>query len=300
MRLYRNCSVIAASILAASVLSARPQLLIRCDDIGMCHSVNLAAAKVLDSGLPISASVMFACPWYQEAVEILKQHTNVAVGVHLTLNAEWKNFRWGPAAGAQAVPSLVDSNGFFFPSRAQLFAHKPTVEDVERELRAQINRAMHSGIGIDYLDYHMSAAVSTAEFRAVVERLAAEYKLGISRYFGEIDLVGDSSAAYSGLYTAPPDRKTEAAVALVSGLKPGTIRLLVCHIGLDTPEMQAMIDMNPSGPPDMSKHRQGEMNALLAPEFRAALKAGNIRLVTYRDLVHATGLDKMTRPSNLN
>ncbi|MEX1275958.1 MAG: ChbG/HpnK family deacetylase, partial [Bacteroidota bacterium] len=78
-------------------------LLVRCDDIGMNHTVNQATKQLLESGLAISTSVMFACPWYQEAVEILKQHPHTSVGVHLTLNAEWRHYRWGPVAGAAAV-----------------------------------------------------------------------------------------------------------------------------------------------------------------------------------------------------
>src|SRR2546427_6190080 len=65
-------------------------LIIRTDDVGMSHSVNMGVQRLLDTGLPVSVSVMFACPWYQEAVDILKRHPEVSVGIHLTLNSEWK------------------------------------------------------------------------------------------------------------------------------------------------------------------------------------------------------------------
>src|SRR5688500_9593697 len=73
-----------------------PELILRIDDIGMNHSVNLALEKIAALNVPVSASVMFACPWYQEAVEILRKNPHVSVGVHLVLNSEWKGFRWGP------------------------------------------------------------------------------------------------------------------------------------------------------------------------------------------------------------
>src|SRR2546426_9237356 len=95
-------------------------LIIRTDDVGMSHSVNMALQRLIDTGLPLSVSVMFACPWYQETVEILKRHPAVAVGIHLTLNSEWKNYRWGPVTGREAVPTLVDSNGYFFQSAEAL------------------------------------------------------------------------------------------------------------------------------------------------------------------------------------
>src|SRR6201989_1379684 len=88
-----------------------PPLLIRLDDIGMNHSVNMAVEKMAETGLPFSASVQFACPWYQEAVDILKKNPQISVGVHLTLTSEWKYYRWGPVLGPTAVPSLVDTAG---------------------------------------------------------------------------------------------------------------------------------------------------------------------------------------------
>src|SRR3989337_3732737 len=84
-------------------------LLIRCDDIGMSHSVNMAAKELIESGLVFSTSLMFPCAWYQEGVELLKDHPEIATGIHLPLTSEWKNFRWCPIAGRNQVPSLVDS-----------------------------------------------------------------------------------------------------------------------------------------------------------------------------------------------
>ena len=264
--------------------------LVRCDDIGMCHSVNMALQQVIESDLPISTSVMFACPWYQEAVEILKEHPEVSVGIHLTLNAEWKNYRWGPVLGKEAVPSLVDSLGYFFPSRSKLFANNSKFEEIEMELRAQIDRATNSGIKIDYIDYHMGAAVQTLELRRLVESLAEEYELGIAQYFGE--------KYSSNTYNAPLDSKADSLVDVVDNLQPG-INLQVIHIGLDTPEMQAMIDLNPFGLADMSKEREAELNSLLSDRFRDALTKNNIRSITYRDLIDMIGLENMKRPEKL-
>ena len=181
---------------------AKPDILIRCDDIGMCHAVNMAAKQVLDMGLPVSMSVMVPCPWFPEAAELLKQYPNVSIGIHLTLNAEWKQYRWGPVSGAGAVPTLVDSAGKFFPSRGKLFGNNPKLTEIETELRAQIETALQAGLKIDYLDYHMGAAVQTPETRAIVEKLAAEYKLAISRYFDEV--------AAEGWYFASPADKPDS------------------------------------------------------------------------------------------
>jgi len=275
-------------IFSLSAQQKIPQLLIRCDDIGMSHSVNLAADELMKTGIPFSASVMFNCSWYQEGIDLLKNNPQVSVGIHLTLNAEWKNYRWGPVAGQNSVKSLVDSCGFFFPSRASLYKNNPKLEDIETELRAQIERAIHSGIKIDYMDYHMGTAVDKPEYRAIVEKLAKEYGLGISRYFGEIDS--------DIMYDDPIETKTDSLARILTSLDEKKINLLVCHIGQDSPEMQAMIDLNPFGLPYMSRHREAELKALTAEKIQALLKSGNIKLVTYKDLIKEYGLTGMKNP----
>lgn len=265
-----------------------PALLIRCDDIGMSHSVNMAAAELIKTGIPFSASVMFNCPWYQEGVELLRSNPHVSVGIHLTLNAEWKNYRWGPVAGQNAVKSLVDSCGYFFPSRASLYKNNPKLDEIETELRAQIERARLTGIQIDYLDYHMGTAVDKPEYRKIVEKLAKEYKLGISRYFGEQDT--------RIMYDDPVEFKTDSLVEILSYLNNDTVNLLVCHIGQDTPEMQAMIDLNPFGLEFMSRHRAAELKALTSDRIQALFKSGKLNLITYRDLLKDPGLSEMKSP----
>jgi chitin disaccharide deacetylase len=263
-------------------------LIIRTDDAGMSHSVNMALEKLINSGLPVSVSVMFPTPWYQETVEILKRHPQTSVGIHLTLNSEWRNYRWGPVLGRTAVPTLVDSNGYFFQSSEALHSNHPDLKEVERELRAQIERAIHSGLKIDYVDYHMGTATRYPEFREITERLAREYGLGMSEYFGETQ--NDPQ------YAAAPKDKTDSLVAMVDRLRP-QFNLVVTHVGIDDSELGALVDMNTDGPlPDMSKNRQGELNALMSPRFADALKSRTITLITYRQLIQMQGLQSMRRP----
>jgi len=267
------------------------ELLIRCDDIGMNHSVNLAMKEVINSGIPFSVSVMFTCPWYQEAVEILKENPQVSVGIHLVLNAEWKNYRWGPVLGKEAVPTLVDHAGFFFPSRKLLYENNPNTDEVKAELIAQIDRAFQTGLKIDYMDYHMGTAVSNPEWRLIVEELAKEHGLGIARYFGEV--------GYATVYNVPPAQKADSLLASFQKLDSAAVNLLVSHIGLDNPEMNALIDLNDEyGLPDMSKHRYAELKVLTSSKFRDRIVKNNIKLITYRDLISKVGLESMQRPQD--
>lgn len=255
----------------------------------MSHSVNMGLERLMESGLPVSVSVMFPPPWYQETVEILKRHPSVSVGVHLTLNSEWKNYRWGPVSGRSAVPSLVDADGYFFPSAEALYRNHPDLQEIEKELRAQIERALRSGLKIDYVDYHMGTSVRYAEFREITERLAREFGLGMSGYFGE--------TSHDPQYWAAPRAKTDSLVAMIDRLQPG-FNMVVTHVGIDDAELGALLDMNIDNPlPAMSKNRQGELDALTSKRFRKALEARSIRLMTYRELIGMQGLQVMRRPA---
>jgi predicted glycoside hydrolase/deacetylase ChbG (UPF0249 family) len=263
-------------------------MIIRTDDAGMSHSVNMAIEKLIATGLPVSVSVMFPTPWYQETVEILKKHPNVSVGIHLTLNSEWKNYRWGPILGRSAVPTLVDGDGYFFASAQALYDNHPNLGEVEKELRAQIERAMHSGLKIDYVDYHMGTVVGRPELREIAEKLAAEFGLGMSYYFGE--------TSHDPQYAAAPANKTDSLLAMINRLQP-SYNLVVTHVGLDNAELGALLDMNTSNPlPDMSKNRQGELDALTSQRFKDAIKSHKVKLLTYRDLIAIQGLKSMRRP----
>jgi predicted glycoside hydrolase/deacetylase ChbG (UPF0249 family) len=263
-------------------------LIIRTDDAGMSHSVNMALERLIATGMPVSVSVMFPTPWYQETVDLLKRNPQVSVGIHLTLNSEWKNYRWGPVLGRTAVPSLVDADGYFFPSSEALHQNHPSLQEVEKELRAQIDRAVHSGLKIDYVDYHMGTAVRYPEFREISERLAKEYGLGMSQYFGE--------TRHDPQYSAAPPAKTDSLVAMVDRLRP-PFNLVVTHVGIDNAELGALLDMNTDGAlPDMSKNRQGELDAITSQRFRDAIKTHNVQLLTYRQLIAMQGLGSMHRP----
>jgi chitin disaccharide deacetylase len=263
-------------------------LIIRSDDAGMSHAVNTALERLIASGLPLSVSVMFPTPWHQETVELLKRHPDVSVGIHLTLNSEWKHYRWGPVAGRSAVPTLVDADGYFFPSAADLYQNNPNLREVEVELRAQLDRARRSGLKIDYVDFHMGTVSGKPEFLAIAERLASEFGFGMSGHFGE--------TSHDPQYWAAPSQKIDSLVAMVDRLAPG-VNMLITHVGIDGPELGALLDMNTSNPlPEMSRNRQGELDALTSPKFREALKLRGVRLMTYRQLIELKGLQAMRRP----
>jgi chitin disaccharide deacetylase len=288
--------VVATVIAAPSVLHGQradaPEVLFRLDDIGMNHSVNLALEQVAKTGMPFSATVLFVCPWYQEAVEILKRNPQIAVGVHLALNSEWRDYRWGPVLGMGGVPSLVDSVGYFLPSTRAFLDSKYDLGEVERELSAQIERALRSGLKISFVDAHMGMAWATPQLREVTERVAKKYGLGISTYFGE---------SYFTLWGEPVAAKKSVLLDHLAKAARDTVNLIEVHVAERTPEMEAIFDMNASAQnaPDAGvvAHRNAELHTMLSPELAELVRSGKIRLVTYRQLVERVGLAGMKRPA---
>jgi len=266
---------------------AQPRLIVRLDDMGFCHAANMAFKRILDEGVCTSVSLMVTTPWLDEAAAILREHPEVSVGVHLTLNAEWREFRWGPVSPYSEVPSLVDRDGKFFGTRAEFLANDPKVAEVEKELRAQIELALRKGLKISYVDYHMGTAMSPREFQEVVEKLAREYEVGISQYFAE---------TYApNVYRFSPEQKLAEAIKIIESFNEPKLYLFVAHPGLNTPEMAALTDLNKTGLEHMARHRQAVTDLLCSPRFKAAIERQGLKLVSYDDL-KATGLDCMKRP----
>src|SRR5688572_25069427 len=162
------------------------RLVIRADDFGFSHASNMALKRILEEGTLTAASVIVNTGWLDEAVEILKEHPEVSVGVHVCLNSEWTPYRWGPVLPAKEVPSLVDEWGHFLRTRGALMANKPNPDEVEKEIRAQVELAIRKGLRVSYMDHHMGTAVSTPEFRERFVNVAKEFGLGISRWYGEM------------------------------------------------------------------------------------------------------------------
>lgn len=148
---------------------------VHADDIGMSHAANVGAFAALDEGPATCGSLMVPCPWFTEAAEMARSRPEVDLGVHLTLNAEFDGYRWGPVAGRTAVPSLVDEAGHLFRTSRETVKFGST-GDVETELRAQIDAALAAGVDVTHLDSHMGT-VFHPKFFAIYLALGREYRL---------------------------------------------------------------------------------------------------------------------------
>ena len=162
------------------------RLVIHADDVGMCHGANRAFVELSHFGTITSGSVMVPCPWFSEIAETASRDDTLDCGIHLTLNAEKKHYRWGPVSSTGASSGLVDEHGFLWGTVAEV-RRNANPDAVEQEWRAQIDRALTAGINVTHLDAHMGSALAPEW----CDRYVA---VGID--YGVPVLICDSLAAY--------------------------------------------------------------------------------------------------------
>ena len=147
-------------------------LIMNCDDLGACHAANVGVYEAMRNGVATSASLMVPAPWARAAAA---QYLGEDVGVHLTLNAEYDLYRWGPITQA---PSLLDGDGGFPRTVEDVWDHAD-LDEVRKECRAQIERAILWGFDVSHLDSHMGTLQLRPEFFDIYLELAAEFRLPI-------------------------------------------------------------------------------------------------------------------------
>ena len=264
-------------------------LIVHADDLAVAHSVDTASFEALDKNAVTSASVMVPCSWLIEVASYAKDHPNADLGLHLTLTSEWKVYRWGPVASKDKVGSLLDPAGYLWPETGPA-AQNIKPEEAEREIRAQIERAIAAGIHPTHLDSHMGVLFSTPDLFAVYVKVAREYHLpflavrlpgGSSQLLSllsEKDVVLDSVVMANP--TVPSGEWKDFYVNAVKNLRPGLTEIIV-HLGHDDAELQAVTLDHPDYG---SAWRQRDFDFVTSPDSKKVLKENHVILVKWNDL----------------
>jgi predicted glycoside hydrolase/deacetylase ChbG (UPF0249 family) len=268
---------LALVLFAGSTLLATSQdkpdeirLLVRADDMGIALGVNEACVRACKDGIARSVEVIVPGSWFLDAVQRLQANPEIDVGIHLCLTSEWDRVKWRPLTPA---PSLVDKDGYFPATTRQLVEAKPKPEEVERELRAQIELIKRHLPRLSHASAHMGAATSTPELRAVAEKLCKEFGIRLEAK-GLKNLRG-----WSGKQKTAEQKADELAAALEK-LEPGTWFTLE-HPGNDSEEMRAIGHKDYE---NVAADRAGVTHALTSERVKAAIKSRGIKLISYRDL----------------
>ncbi|MCJ7449177.1 MAG: exo-alpha-sialidase [Bacteroidales bacterium] len=151
-------------------------ILLHIDDAGMCDEANIATRHYFETGDLRSTAVMVPCPYAEDLIKWAKKQKSPDIGIHLTLTSEWKNYRWGPVADPDKVPGLIDPEGKLWHDVPDVVMHA-SAEEVETEVRAQIDKVLAMGYTPTHIDTHMGTLYGSAEYVKVFLKIAAEYNI---------------------------------------------------------------------------------------------------------------------------
>lgn len=269
-------------------------LILNTDDVGLSESTNRAVIEALESGVLSSGSVMVPAPAFPEIAMWARRHPRANLGVHIDLTSEWESWRWGPVVPFGEVPALVQPDHTFFKTSAEA-ARAPLVE-IEREVRAQIDRAIAEGLDLTHLDAHMGSMYATSEVFSLLVELAGEYRLPfvLSRDWFDV-----SEGTYLGRTMADfPDHVVmlETSVGAdervpvggwanfydetIRNLRPGVSQIFI-HVAFDDDETR-MITAGHDG--WNAAWRQRDFDWVTSARLRDVLRETKTTVVSWRDL----------------
>ena len=217
-------------------------LIINCADLGLCHAATVGVYDALREGIGTSASLIVPAPWARESASRFRGDD---VGVQLTLNAEHDRYRWAPITQA---PSLLDGDGGFPRTVTDVWDHAD-LDEVRRECRAQVERAVLWGFDISHLAAHLDALLLRPEFFDVYLELAVDFALPLRLLGAEAEpnvgfpvrqLASDEGVLFADRFaTLPAVGNRHAFSELLAALEPGLTELTL-RPAVDTPELRAV------------------------------------------------------------
>ena len=253
-------------------------LILNCDDLGSSRSANTAIYEALRDGIATSATLMVPCPWARDAAAMYRGED---VGVHLTLTSEWETYRWGPITHS---PSLLDGDGGFPRTVEDAWDHADS-DEVRKECRAQIERAIYWGFDVSHLDSHMGTLQLRPEFFDVYLEMAVEFRLplrmaGASAQrlvgFPYRTLAADEGVVFPDHFVLANVGSRKRIEKALFDLRPGVTEMYV-HPAVDTDELRAS---HPDWPGRVDDFALITRDAA----FRDLVERSGARLIGFREL----------------
>lgn len=267
-------------------------LIIHADDLGVSQSENSASIYAMEKGSVSSGSIMIPCPWMGDIAAYARSHSQADLGLHLTLTSEWEQYKWPTVTPVNQAASLVNKNGFLFSATDSLYK-SADINEVEKEIRAQIERAKQFGIDPTHFDAHMGCMFGTTAFLELFIKLGREYKVPLLlnkdafKMMFNIDIdnyITDKEVLTDKIFMAQPeDYKTGMAkyyTTSIQSMKPG-LNCILLHAAFENSEMKA-VTMN--HPDYGAAWRQADFNFFTSKECKALLKQQKIKIITWKEI----------------
>ena len=257
-----------------------PKLIVRGDDMGYSHSGNEALIKSYVEGIETSIEIIVPSPWFPEAIKMLEKNPKIDVGLHFAITSEWDNVKWRPLT---AAPSLRNKDGYFYP---MLFHNKNypmqaimdndwKIEDIEKELRAQIEMAKKYIPRLSHVSGHMGSLAFTKEMKEMTARIGKEYGIQM------VD-AGSTHIQYTGyeFRNKTTEERIEGFIKMLDKLEAGKTYVFVEHPGLDNEELRGISHI---GYEDVAKERQDVTTVFTSEKVKEAVVRKGVNLVSYKE-----------------
>ncbi len=258
-------------------------LIINADDFGMCHAINEAIFHTLTHGVARSTTLMVPCPWALHAMHFLREHPDIAFGVHLTVISDPVHYRWGPLTARDKVPSLINEAGCFYNfERLSEFLAQAKLDELEVEFRAQIEAVLAANLTPTHLDWHALRMGGRTDIPDLMLALAKEYGLALRvrgrPWIEKVQRQGLPTNDYDFLdsYLVGTVDKAARYAQLLRELPAGLSEWAV-HPGLDSAELRAI-------EPDGNHSRQLDFDFLMSAEAPEIMRQEGIVLLSYAPL----------------
>lgn len=272
-------------------------LIIHTDDIGMCQASVQAFRDLWMFGTITSGAAMVPCPWFPAVARMCRESPEIDMGVHATLNSEWESYRWGPVSTREPGSGLMDETGCFHQWHQAVYDNA-SPEEVEREVNAQIERALAAGIDVTHVDSHMGTimnllfiqsyvqAASSRLLPSMLPRLSAkgiemmgvgeQERLAYLPIMDMLEVIG--VPMMDGLLSMPLDEPAEARQLEIAreqlGDLPEGLTHFILHPSTDTPELRAIAADWES--------RVANYNVFMSDELKKLLEREDFKLIGYR------------------
>lgn len=284
--LKKNIGTTLFCTFALFAYSQSPRLIIRADDMGAFHAVNVACVESYQKGIETTVEVMVVTPWFPEAVKMLKENPGLDAGLHLAITSEWDNFKWRPLT---VCPSLTDKNGFFYPMMSSNSAYpgqaitenKWDINEIEREFRAQIELGLKNIPQISHLSGHMFSTGFDPEIVKLVKRLAIEYNLPAMDRADAMEQYNFSYVSYDGPKKTSAEKEA-SFIRMLEKLESGKNYMFLDHPALNNDEMQTVGHI---GYEDVAIDRQGVTDLFTSEKVKQVIKERQIELINYNELI---------------
>ncbi|MBN1949753.1 MAG: polysaccharide deacetylase family protein [Bacteroidales bacterium] len=259
-------------------------LIIHADDAGVSASTNQAVTESFQDNLISSTAIMVPCPWFPEIAEFARLHPEFDFGLHLTFSSEWEGYKWGGVAPSTSIPSLLNEQGYFYATTPEAVKHARP-DEVELELRAQIEKALAAGIKPSHFDTHMNTVYGSAALLRVYVKLGNEYGVpvmiqgNIPDFPDSLRIPETENYPLINVYEAPtevdPENWQEYYLNVIKNLEPG-ISEIILHLAYDNAETRAMTRRHEYYE---AAWRQRDLDVIRSKEFIDVLEAEEIHII---------------------